>query len=472
MTERQAVLIVEDERLVARDLQRTLQGFGYDAFAIAASAEEALARAQERCPAVVLMDIRIRGDLDGIETAKLIRARFACAVVYLTAHADSDTLERATATAPHGYLQKPVRPAELRSAIEISLHKRRSEERWQEGQRWVETALDTSGEAVVALSEDGVILDASRTFCAWLSTEAAELRGQSLRKLIALMSTASTDRLLAPDELALLQNSLQEGDAMLNAHGQQRRVRYRAQPVWHGSRRLGALLIMSDRASAMDSGPALLARQDIEQQLQRSLREKEQWIQEIQHRVKNNLQVVASLLRLQAMHVPDPGMQRLFSESENRVQSIALVHAQLHQSDQPTRVQFEQYTESLMRELLRSHGALGRGIEYGVSGGDLSLRADQAVPCGLIINELVSNALRYAFPAGRPGTIMIELSRHGDQLQLCVRDDGVGLPPGTDPRGAASLGLDLVFTLADQLGARVDWTGTAGTSFTFRFSEK
>src|SRR5262245_31851946 len=117
------VLIVEDERIVARDLQRTLLGFGYDAFAIAASCEEAISRASEKRPAVVLMDIRIKGELDGIATARILRERFATAVVYLTSHSDPDTLQRATATEPSGYLQKPVRPAELRSAIEISLHK-------------------------------------------------------------------------------------------------------------------------------------------------------------------------------------------------------------------------------------------------------------------------------------------------------------------------------------------------------------
>lgn len=472
MTERQAVLIVEDERLVARDLQRTLQGFGYDAFAIAASAEEALARAEERCPAVVLMDIRIQGPLDGIETAKIFRERFACAVVYLTAHADTDTLERATATAPHGYLQKPVRPAELRSAIEISLYKRRTEERWHEAQSWVDGALDATGEAVVALAEDGTILAASRTLCAWLTTSAADLRGQPVRKRLALLSEAGSGRLLAPDEVALRENAPQEGVASLITQSQPLRVRYRARPVWHGSRRLGVLLTMTEASPAADSDRVLSAGQDMEQQLQRSLREKEQWIQESQHRVKNNLQVVASLLRLQAMHVRDPVTRRLLSESENRVQSIALVHAQLHQSDQPARISFEQYTESLMRELLRSHGALGRGIEYVVRGGDLSLRVEQAIPCGLIINELASNALRHAFPAGRLGTIVIELRRYGDRLELCVRDDGVGLPPGTDPQAAGSFGLDLVFTFAEQLGARVEWTCTAGTSFTFRFSEK
>jgi two-component sensor histidine kinase len=480
MTERQPVLIVEDERLVARDLQRTLLGFGYDAFAIAASAEEALARAHERCPAVVLMDIRIQGELDGIATAKLIRDRFASAVVYLTAHSDSDTLARATATAPYGYLQKPVRPAELRSAIEISLHKRKQEARWLEGQRWVDSALDSSQEAVLALNEDGTILEASRMFCDWVGLPLIELRGRPLRELVVLLGAGGDRAMLEPERDALRDGSVHEGDALLIAGGVERNVHFRAQPVLHGPRQLGTLLIISDRSRRLVDC-ALTSCQDLEQQLHRSLHDHDLLIQEIQHRVKNNLQVVASLLRLQAMHARDPEMRLKLSESESRVQSIALVHAQLHNSPHPTRIAFREYATALLQELMRTHDALGRSIEFDVRGAELSLSVEQAVPCGLIINELASNSLKHAFNGRRAaltpgetraGTIWVELARDAEQLTLCVRDDGVGFPEGFDPRLASSLGLDLVFTFAEQLNARVEWHGATGTAFTFCFSEK
>src|SRR5690242_6972416 len=118
-----SVLIVEDERIVAKDLQQTLAGMGYDAFAIASSADEALARASARCPDVVLMDIRIKGQRDGVETAEILRAQFDVLVVYLTAHADDATIERAMLTGPYGYLLKPVKAAELKSAIEVSVYR-------------------------------------------------------------------------------------------------------------------------------------------------------------------------------------------------------------------------------------------------------------------------------------------------------------------------------------------------------------
>jgi two-component system, response regulator PdtaR len=120
---RPAILIVEDQRIVALDIQQMLHGLGYDPFAIACSAEQALARAGERHPDLVLMDIRIQGERDGIQAAKLLRDRFDLPIIYLTAHADEATLDRAKRTEPHGYLLKPVREAELRSIVEVTLYK-------------------------------------------------------------------------------------------------------------------------------------------------------------------------------------------------------------------------------------------------------------------------------------------------------------------------------------------------------------
>jgi CheY-like chemotaxis protein len=120
-----AILIVEDERIVAKDLQQTLSGMGYDAFGIASSSEEALARAAEKRPDIVLIDIRIKGERDGIETAQDLRNQFGVSIVYLTAHADEVTIERAKKTSPDGYLIKPVKARDLKETIEIAVRARK-----------------------------------------------------------------------------------------------------------------------------------------------------------------------------------------------------------------------------------------------------------------------------------------------------------------------------------------------------------
>jgi signal transduction histidine kinase len=142
-----AILIVEDEAIVARDIQQTLAEQGYDPFAIAASAAEALSHSWQRCPDLVLMDIRIKGPDDGIVLAAALRERFAAPIVYLTAHADDATLERAKSTEPYGYLIKPVKPAELKSTIEMALYKHRAERRLRERERFAALGTMAAGVA-------------------------------------------------------------------------------------------------------------------------------------------------------------------------------------------------------------------------------------------------------------------------------------------------------------------------------------
>lgn len=149
------ILIVEDERVVARDLQKALRALGYEVPSIAASAEEALSHASESRPDLVLMDIRIHGGQDGIDAAAALRAQHDPAIVYLTAYADDATLARAKATAPHGYLMKPVKHDELRPTIEIALHKQLLERTIRERERWFSTTLRSIGDAVIATDSAG-----------------------------------------------------------------------------------------------------------------------------------------------------------------------------------------------------------------------------------------------------------------------------------------------------------------------------
>jgi two-component sensor histidine kinase len=207
-----------------------------------------------------------------------------------------------------------------------------------------------------------------------------------------------------------------------------------------------------------------------EQAARASLREKEVMLKEIHHRVKNNLQVISSLLNLQARYLPDPAARAIFTQSRNRVQSIALVHERLYESAYLAHVDFGKYTTVLLDNIFETYGAEGRGISKTVDMGDASLTVDLAVPCGVIVNELVTNAIKHAFPDERRGTVQVSLSGSAEgELVLTVADDGVGMAADIDPRNTASLGLDLVFTFAEQLNAVVDVGREGGTSFRFRF---
>ena len=192
-------------------------------------------------------------------------------------------------------------------------------------------------------------------------------------------------------------------------------------------------------------------RRRAEEIIQASLREKEALLKEIHHRVKNNLQVTSSLLRLQAAAINDDAVRAMFEETENRIRSMALVHEKLYQSSNLSRIDLGDYIRSLGELLFRSSAISPDTVRLEVSGSTF-LSIDTAVPCGLIVNELLSNALKHAFPGGREGLIRVTLDeRPGRLIALDVQDDGVGLPPGFDSDRTGTLGLMLVQGLVQQI---------------------
>lgn len=212
-------------------------------------------------------------------------------------------------------------------------------------------------------------------------------------------------------------------------------------------------------------------RKRAEEQIQASLREKEVLLKEIHHRVKNNLQVTSSLLKLQSGYIQDAQALEMFAESQNRIRSMALVHEKLYQSSDLSRINFAEYVESLGTLLFRSYGIDKRQIILEVQAGSILLSVESAVPCGLIVNELLSNSLKHAFPDGRRGTIRVALAREQQQLLLTVTDDGVGLPAALDVEKTETLGLQLVRTLAHQLDGTVQVERRGRTQFTIAFRE-
>jgi len=170
-------------------------------------------------------------------------------------------------------------------------------------------------------------------------------------------------------------------------------------------------------------------------QLTTTLKEREVLIQEIHHRVKNNLQMISSLINMQVRRLSDQTCRDALEECQTRVQAIALIHEKLYQSRDYARVPFSEYVRSLAANIFHTMGVSPTDISLDLEIEDLALAVDKAIPCGLALNELITNALKHAFPSGRRGTIRVELSKREEgMLRLVVKDDGVGLPAGTDIR--------------------------------------
>lgn len=211
-------------------------------------------------------------------------------------------------------------------------------------------------------------------------------------------------------------------------------------------------------------------RRRAEEQITASLREKELLLKEIHHRVKNNLQVTSSLLKLQAQLIRDPHAREMFAESHNRIRSMALVHEKLYQARDLSRVDFGDYARSLAALLLRSFGVDRERIRLTVIADEVYLAIDTAVPCGLVLNELLSNAFKHAFPDGRRGEVTVTVARKGGRVVVGVRDDGVGLGPDARAAGAETLGLQLVGTLVRQLRAELGVRSEGGTELEVSFA--
>jgi PAS domain S-box-containing protein len=318
-------------------------------------------------------------------------------------------------------------------------------------------------EALARQSWDAVI-QLSQSWC--------DITGYSREELATVddwMDRAYGDRkgLMRPDidRLYGLEKRIVEGDRPIRTKSGENLI-WEFSSAPQGRLPDGRRLVIS---MAMD----VTSRRQAEKKLIASLEEKTILVKEIHHRVKNNLQIIVSLLNLQASGIRNAQVQDMFQTTRNRIHSMALLHETLYRSDNLARLDIAGFVKQLTSHLFQTYGSAASRIQLqcDIAGVDLSL--EHAVPCGLIINELLSNALKYAFPGGRPGRITIGIqSGENGQVLLTVADDGVGLPPELDIQHADSLGLKLVTILAKQINGSLVVQRDKGAVFQIAFQGK
>ncbi|HRV95179.1 MAG TPA: sensor histidine kinase [Anaerolineae bacterium] len=205
-------------------------------------------------------------------------------------------------------------------------------------------------------------------------------------------------------------------------------------------------------------------------QLKTALAEKEMQLKEMHHQVKINLQIITSLLNLQLRRISDAQAVDALTQSNNRVYAIALIHEKLYSASNSTRLNLVDYARDLARYLFYAYQAHFRDQSLVITGSDVAIDINQLVPCGLIINELVTNALTYAFPAQQSGQVSIQINALPDQrCQLIIGDNGVGLPPNVEVAESSTLGLKLVTSLTQQLIGTLTVQRKHGTTFIIEF---
>ena len=211
-----------------------------------------------------------------------------------------------------------------------------------------------------------------------------------------------------------------------------------------------------------------------EKEIRRSLREKETLLAEIHHRVKNNMQIISSLLSLQSRYIEDEKALSLINNCENRIKSMSLVHEKLYLSKDLSEIDFHDYMKDLSARLFQVHRVDSRVVRFSSHITDGLFNIETAIPLGLIINELISNALKHAFPEGGKGNIAVKLTKNTkpEEYTLTVTDDGIGFPEGMDHQSTETFGLQLVEMLAEQLHGTMELDRNKGTSFKIIFKEQ
>jgi len=249
---------------------------------------------------------------------------------------------------------------------------------------------------------------------------------------------------------------------------------------FHGVKKDGTIIDLIAFGSSMIYGglPAIYGtiiditeRKKMEATIAQSLKEKEMLLKEIHHRVKNNMQVVSSLVSMQGRSIKDESVQALFSETQNRIQSIALVHEQLYRSDNISEIDYGEYLRKMFAPLFESYNVDERRVSMVIDAPKAKITIEKAVPCSLIVNELLSNSLKHAFPGNRKGEIRIGF--HLDEITgdyvLDYRDNGVGIPMGLDIQKTGSLGMKLVYGLTQQISGTISLEPGDGVHFKIVF---
>ncbi|NYB53087.1 MAG: PAS domain S-box protein [Methanobacteriaceae archaeon] len=342
--------------------------------------------------------------------------------------------------------------------------RREAEDALLKSETYYKTIFENTGTATIIVSEDGTITSANKRCEPLTGYKVDEIRGK-----MTWMD------FVHPDDLEMMKKiHKMRRDPESNAPSE-----YEFRLIDRNKNVKQIMLSASLIPGTKDSVISLLditERKNSEMKIKQSLKEKELLLREIHHRVKNNMQIISSLLNLQRSYINDDEADNLLQESQGRVKSMALVHEKLYQTTDLARINIAEYIRSLSMNLFHSY-SVKAGINLRLDVGEVFFGIDTAVPLGLIINELVSNSLKYAFQNQEEGQIMISLHEHPDnqtegQYLLTVKDDGIGFPDNLDFRNTHSLGLQLVNTLVNQLDGTIELVKNKGTCFKIIFQEQ
>jgi PAS domain S-box-containing protein len=447
------VLLVEDDSATAELMRRSLQRTGYSV-EITPGVQEGLRALRGTGHGkfdALLLDYQLP---DG-EPWQLADAAHACVpevpAIFVTGMSGEDVAIEALRRGFADYVKKTAGfwdelPAVLERVARLS----RIKDRLDETSALMRAIVEQSSDLVTVCTGEGTLVYLSPVCLALLGKHSTALVGHSWTEIVAPEDQQVLLRMHAglgenPTQMAALRCCRKNGSlAWMEA-------RVALLPAASGAERM-ILLTLHD----------VTARHEQERQMQKSLEEKEVMLREIHHRVKNNMQVVQSLLRMRARSLPEGDARAALETTVERVHAMAMVHERLYQTPDLAAFPLSTYLRDIFNGAIESHPVQPDQIQLELDVEKIPLVLDRAVPFGLLANELLSNCFKHAFPGERKGTISVSIHRIDGAARMVVEDDGVGLPEDFDAAASTSMGLKLAANLAHQLGGRLEFTSDHG----------
>jgi two-component sensor histidine kinase/DNA-binding LytR/AlgR family response regulator len=411
------ILIVDDNPTNLAVIVDYLEDSGLTIL-VSQDGESSLKRAKYAKPSIILLDVLMPG-IDGYETCRHLKndpETKDIPIIFMTALSSTEDKIKGFEVGAVDYVTKPIQPEEVLARINLHLKL-----------RYMTDTLVKQNEILTVEVKQRKIIQAK------------------LNKINHTLKQEVSDRLNAQTALKKLNEELEQ------------RVEQRTIQLQESNERLQQ---------------EITERKQAEIKVRNSLQEKEILLKEIYHRVKNNLLVVSSLLEIQSNSIEDPEILKMFKNSQHRLHSMALVHEQLYQSKNLKELDFSVYLAALIEKLSYSYDTSEEGINFHIDVEKINLNIETAHSCGLIVNELVANALEHAFCDQTSGNIYLSLKQNSQHdIVLKIKDDGAGVPPNFDFRSTESLGLKLVCILTKQLEGEIKLDTSDGTGFEITFCE-
>ncbi|MCG6553698.1 MAG: response regulator [Candidatus Magnetominusculus sp. LBB02] len=460
------ILVIDDEAIIRDRLKSLLMLDDFDAYS-AENGVEGIKIFEAEAPDVIVADIKMP-KMDGIEVLRRVKAMNKNAeVIFITGHGGVDTAIEAMKEGAFGYIQKPVEYDELKIEIDKAIERQTMQGKLdayvRELQRSVdewEITFNCVKDCLSIHDEDFNIIKTNKAFIETFGFSEKELNVKPCYELFGCIES--------------------DVSQCLNIRSRESRVTCVKEMYHQGLNKYFEITVSpiftkdGEFKGSVHSFKDITARKLNEEKIKASLEEKTLLLREIHHRVKNNMEIISNLIELNIDTADDQKVIDMSNEMKNRIRSMSLVHQSLYQNDNLSHINFRDYTKDLTADILNSYSVEPSAVSVTIDiNDDVYIGMDTAMPCCLIINELITNSIKHAFKKTKEGRLYISMKATGHQsYELIVRDNGGGIPEGFDISKSSSLGLTLIKTLGEyQLGGKIEINGDDGMEFKLSFKE-